>query len=80
MAQYKNRSSVYAERERRAHVDNLVCVWSRWVLRIWLFSPPYGVRRIARFAGGSFDGPKLRGTVLPGGADGCFSGVTECSI
>ena len=29
---------------------------------------PYGERRIARFAGGSFDGPKLRGIVLPGGA------------
>jgi len=29
---------------------------------------PYGERRIARFAGGNFDGPKLRGIVLPGGA------------
>jgi hypothetical protein len=28
---------------------------------------PYGGRRIARFAGGSFEGPKLRGIVLPGG-------------
>jgi Protein of unknown function (DUF3237) len=28
---------------------------------------PYGGRRIARFAGGSFDGPKLSGAVLPGG-------------
>jgi hypothetical protein len=28
---------------------------------------PYGARRIARVAGGSFDGPRLRGTVLPGG-------------
>src|SRR5579872_1238932 len=28
---------------------------------------PYGTRRIARFAGGSFDGPRLRGKVLPGG-------------
>jgi Protein of unknown function (DUF3237) len=28
---------------------------------------PYGERRVARFAGGSFDGPKLRGAVLPGG-------------
>jgi hypothetical protein len=28
---------------------------------------PYGERRVARFAGGRFDGPKLRGTVLPGG-------------
>jgi hypothetical protein len=27
----------------------------------------YGQRRIARFAGGSFEGPKLQGTVLPGG-------------
>jgi len=28
---------------------------------------PYGSRRIARFDTGSFEGPKLRGTVLPGG-------------
>jgi hypothetical protein len=28
---------------------------------------PYGGRRIARVAGGSFEGPKLRGVVLPGG-------------
>jgi hypothetical protein len=28
---------------------------------------PYGGRRIARFAAGSFEGPKLRGAVLPGG-------------
>jgi hypothetical protein len=29
---------------------------------------PYGSRRIARFGVGSFEGPKLKGTVLPGGA------------
>jgi hypothetical protein len=28
---------------------------------------PYGNRRIFRFDTGSFEGPKLRGTVLPGG-------------
>ena len=28
---------------------------------------PYGIRRIARLKSGNFDGPKLRGTVLPGG-------------
>ncbi len=28
---------------------------------------PYGRRRIARFGAGSFEGPKLKGTVLPGG-------------
>jgi hypothetical protein len=28
---------------------------------------PYGVRRIARLRAGSFEGPKLKGTVLPGG-------------
>jgi len=28
---------------------------------------PYGGRRIARVTGGNFDGPKLRGAVLPGG-------------
>ena len=28
---------------------------------------PYGERRVARFEGGTFEGPKLRGIVLPGG-------------
>jgi hypothetical protein len=28
---------------------------------------PYGTRRIARLTTGSFEGPKLKGTVLPGG-------------
>ena len=28
---------------------------------------PYGGRRIAQVAGGNFEGPKLRGSVLPGG-------------
>jgi hypothetical protein len=28
---------------------------------------PYGMRRIGRLKSGSFDGPKLKGTVLPGG-------------
>jgi Protein of unknown function (DUF3237) len=28
---------------------------------------PYGRRRIFHFDGGSFDGPKLKGKVLPGG-------------
>ena len=29
---------------------------------------PYGSRRVGRFSTGSFEGPKLKGTVLPGGA------------
>jgi hypothetical protein len=29
---------------------------------------PYGSRRVGRFGKGSFEGPKLRGKVLPGGA------------
>ena len=29
---------------------------------------PYGGRRIARVGTGSFEGPKLKGTVLPGGS------------
>lgn len=29
---------------------------------------PYGSRRVGRFGAGSFEGPKLRGTVLSGGA------------
>ena len=29
---------------------------------------PYGSRRVARFGTGSFEGPKLKGAVLPGGA------------
>ncbi len=28
---------------------------------------PYGERRVARFEGGNFEGPKLRGIVMPGG-------------
>jgi Protein of unknown function (DUF3237) len=41
---------------------------------------PYGERRVARFAGGSFDGPKLRGAVLPGGGGWMLLRVTGCSI
>ena len=29
---------------------------------------PYGVRRIGHLTGGSFEGPKLKGIVLPGGS------------
>jgi uncharacterized protein DUF3237 len=29
---------------------------------------PYGSRRVARFSSGRFEGPKLKGIVLPGGA------------
>jgi len=29
---------------------------------------PYGTRRIAPLAGGNFEGPRLRGSVLPGGS------------
>jgi Protein of unknown function (DUF3237) len=41
------------------------------VLEVQVFNlgdTPYGSRRIARFGTGTFEGPKLRGTVLPGGA------------
>ena len=30
---------------------------------------PHGFRRVIPIAGGSFEGPRLRGVVLPGGAD-----------
>ena len=30
---------------------------------------PYGRRRIARVAGGTFEGPKMKGRVLDGGGD-----------
>lgn len=30
---------------------------------------PYGLRRIAQIAGGTFEGPKLSGKVVPGGGD-----------
>jgi hypothetical protein len=30
---------------------------------------PYGRRRVIHITGGTFAGPKLRGTVVPGGAD-----------
>lgn len=34
-----------------------------------LGTTPFGERRIARVAGGSFEGPRLNGKVLPGGGD-----------
>ncbi|GAB6062773.1 DUF3237 domain-containing protein [Deferrisoma palaeochoriense] len=34
-----------------------------------LGATPVGVRRIIPITGGRFEGPRLRGTVLPGGAD-----------
>ena len=30
---------------------------------------PHGIRRTAPLAGGTFEGPRLRGTILPGSAD-----------
>src|SRR4029450_4436717 len=30
---------------------------------------PYGTRRTAPLGGGTFEGPRLRGTILPGSAD-----------
>jgi hypothetical protein len=30
---------------------------------------PHGTRRIAALSGGTFEGPRLRGTILPGSAD-----------
>ena len=34
-----------------------------------LGATPYGSRRIASVSGGSFEGPRLKGRVLPGGGD-----------
>jgi hypothetical protein len=44
---------------------------------------PAGNRRIGLVAGGTFEGPKLRGTVLPGGADWIIvrpDGVTALDV
>ena len=44
---------------------------------------PAGNRRVGLVAGGTFEGPKLRGTVLPGGADwiiGRPDGVTTLDV
>lgn len=41
---------------------------------------PYGIRRIARLNTGSFEGPKLKGVVLPGVAHGRFCAATTCWI
>ena len=44
---------------------------------------PAGNRRIGLVAGGTFEGPKLKGTVLPGGADwiiGRPDGVTTLDV
>ena len=38
-------------------------------LRVKVGAVPRGRRRIVPIEGGTFDGPQLRGTVLPGGAD-----------
>jgi hypothetical protein len=41
---------------------------------------PQGARRVVPIAGGQFEGPALRGAILPGGADWQFTradGVTE---
>src|SRR5438105_5156632 len=50
---------------------------SRLLMRLEIFVPPpkklgvvpHGTRVIAPIASGSFEGPRLRGTVLPGGGD-----------
>jgi Protein of unknown function (DUF3237) len=34
-----------------------------------LGATPYGRRRVVNVSGGSFDGPRLRGKILPGGGD-----------
>jgi hypothetical protein len=41
---------------------------------------PYGQRRIACFAGETFEGPRLQGTVLRAAPVGCSYGMTACSI
>ena len=44
---------------------------------------PYGGRRTVRFGTGSFEGPKLKGTVLPGGAGWTLvrrDGVLEINV
>jgi hypothetical protein len=44
---------------------------------------PSGSRRVGLVAGGTFEGPKLRGTVLPGGTDwmiGRPDGVTTLDV
>ena len=32
-------------------------------------SGPYGLRRIVAITGGTFEGPRIKGSILPGGAD-----------
>src|SRR5258708_13987418 len=44
---------------------------------------PHGNRQIAPVAGGSFEGPRLQGKVLPGGADWLLirpDGVSEIDV
>lgn len=46
-------------------------------------STPHGVRRIATIRGGAFQGPAIRGEILPGGADWLLlrpDGVVELDI
>jgi len=44
-----------------AHVD--------WRQVIDLGATPHGIRQIIYIKGGTFEGPKIKGTVLPGGGD-----------
>jgi hypothetical protein len=40
-----------------------------------LGTTPVGERRVGQITGGRFEGPKMRGTVLPGGADWMLTGI-----
>jgi len=40
-----------------------------WRQVIDVGATPHGIRQIIYIKGGTFEGPKLKGTVLPGGGD-----------
>ena len=79
--------SVNAEPEGRTWPRYAHPICSRMKLAVSGMQPigetPSGNRRIGLVAGGTFEGPKLRGTVLPGGADwiiGRPDGVTTLDV
>jgi hypothetical protein len=43
-----------------------------WAGAVDVGNTPHGMRRIFYVTGGTLDGPKIRGTVLPGGGDWCI--------
>jgi Protein of unknown function (DUF3237) len=53
----------------KPELDLLLEVRATLEAPIMVGAAPEGTRRVVPISGGTFEGPRLRGTVLPGGAD-----------